>query len=154
MELFAFLAWVVKYGAGAFAYFLVEKVPRLAAQAPLAKRIWAAAISAVIAIIGYLLQIAMLYEPAPIGGARGSDAVPHRHQCVRRDADPRQRPAGRRAVTRAGQTRIVHYLLPPGAAGVRFGQPALAALFLRLDWGNWVEKVLTQSRYRAIMQSR
>lgn len=67
MELWGFLAWLVKYGAGAIAYVLVDRVPRLVALPPTTKRIAAAAIAGAIAIIGYLLQLTMLYEPAPVG---------------------------------------------------------------------------------------
>ena len=67
MELFAFLTWLVKFGAGVIAYFLVDKVPALVALTSARKRVAACGIAAGIAILGWLAQIGMLYEPAPVG---------------------------------------------------------------------------------------
>ena len=67
MELLAFLTWVVKFGAGIIAYLIVDRVPALVALAPTWKRIAACGIAAAIALLGWLAQIAMLYEPAPVG---------------------------------------------------------------------------------------
>ena len=67
MELLAFLTWVVKFGAGLFAYFIVDNVPALVRLQAIPKRIAACGIAAGIAILGWLAQIAMLYEPAPVG---------------------------------------------------------------------------------------
>ena len=66
MPLGQFLIWVVKYGAGVAAYFLVDKVPALVRLDPIPKRIAACAIAAAIAIVGFLAQLAMRYETAPV----------------------------------------------------------------------------------------
>ncbi len=67
MELQALLLWLVSKGAFAIAFALMEWLPWPWFQAllPRWKRVAAFALTGVIAIGAYLLQIVMLYEPAP-----------------------------------------------------------------------------------------
>ena len=65
MTLKAALVWVRQIGASAVTYFVIDRIPGLKDQVPWVKRIAACAISAAIAIVAYLVQMAMLYEQVP-----------------------------------------------------------------------------------------
>jgi hypothetical protein len=66
MELRDLLVFMTAGGAAIAAYYLMENVFALASLAPAAKR-WAAyLLTAGIAVGAYLLQVAMLYQPAPV----------------------------------------------------------------------------------------
>ncbi len=67
MELKDFLAWLVTGGgAGVIAYVLVDQVAWLQELAPRTKRLAAIVLSAVLAILGYLVMMAMGYEAWPL----------------------------------------------------------------------------------------
>lgn len=61
-----FLKWVLAGGAGAVAYFLMERVPVLMRLEAEWKRYAALAISAGLACLGFLASVAMGYELQPV----------------------------------------------------------------------------------------
>jgi hypothetical protein len=66
MELRAFLLLLMGEPlAGLLAYKIVDAIPALARLAPQAKRWAACAVAGGIAVLAYLVAIAMLYMPAP-----------------------------------------------------------------------------------------
>ena len=67
MELKELLSWVVSGGGAALvAYFLIEKLPVLAALNPEPKRYVAFVLSAALAIGAWFGMAGMLYEPWPM----------------------------------------------------------------------------------------
>ena len=76
MDLKSFLIWLVSpVGAGVLAYLLIDNVPRLCALEGKVKRWVAAAISAGIAILGFMATVGLGYQVAPIGGIAWLEAV-------------------------------------------------------------------------------
>ena len=60
------LNWVISSGgAGALAYWLVERVPWLVALAPQAKRFVSFALTAVLAMLAYVACVVLRHNPMP-----------------------------------------------------------------------------------------
>lgn len=66
MELRDFLVFLSTTGAALFAWWLMDNVWLFERLDWANKRYVAFALTAVLAILGYLLQLAMLYQPAPV----------------------------------------------------------------------------------------
>lgn len=67
MELKDVLLYVTTVGAGLLAFWLIENVAWFATLSPRARRIAAYALAAAIGIAAWLVGIAMLYTPTPLG---------------------------------------------------------------------------------------
>lgn len=84
-SLSAFLVWVTTIGAGLFAYWLTNRVDwnRLAETNPglspgdlsILKRVFAWLVAGGVAILAWLVQVAMLYVPPPVDARATVEAV-------------------------------------------------------------------------------
>jgi len=67
MELKEFLVWFTTAGAAIAAFYLVEKIARLAELPAEPKRIAAFALAGGLAVAAWLAQVGLAYIPAPVG---------------------------------------------------------------------------------------
>ena len=73
LDMRAFLVWVTTVGAGLAAYWVTNRVPwgrwegtATDGDLAIAKRLCAWAVAGMIAILAWLMQVAMLYAPMPV----------------------------------------------------------------------------------------